>query len=83
MARIQWAQASQFNWVFDNMGGTPLMEAVAGAWSGAVTQVEADGTLRIESPLSGGGLVYYLRGVWKRTRSSPGTVSGPRPWTGT
>ena len=33
MGRIQWARAAQFNWVFDNMGGTPLQEAVAGNWS--------------------------------------------------
>ncbi len=30
MANIQWARASQFKWAFDNMGGAPLQEAVAG-----------------------------------------------------
>jgi len=66
MTHIQWARSSQFNWVYDNMGGAPLQEAVAGAWSGAVTQVQADGSVRITSPFPGGGQVYYLRGVWRR-----------------
>lgn len=66
MPRVQWARTSQFNWVFDNVGGVPLQEAVAGLWSGATAQVEADGTVRIESPNPGGGRVYFVRGVWRQ-----------------
>jgi hypothetical protein len=64
MGRIQWTRASQFNWVFDNMGGTPLQEAVAGKWNQAVATVQADGQVMITTPNSGGGQVYWLRGVW-------------------
>ena len=38
MGRIDWARAAQFNWAFDNMGGTPLQEAVAGNWQGAAAR---------------------------------------------
>jgi len=65
MARIEWARSSQFNWVYDNLGGTPLMEAVAGSASQATVQVQADGTVRIESPNPGGGHVAFVRGVWQ------------------
>ncbi len=64
MAHIQWAQASQFNWAFDNMGGTPLQEAVAGNWSNAAALVQPDGRVLLESPNPGGGQVYFIRGVW-------------------
>ena len=64
MGRIQWTRASQFNWVFDNMGGTPLQEAVAGNWNQAVATVQADGRVAIATPNPGGGQVYWLRGVW-------------------
>ena len=65
MARIHWARASQFNWAFDNMGGTPLQEAVAGLWSNAVTTVQSDGRVQIQTPLPGGGQVYLVRGIWR------------------
>ncbi len=64
MGRVQWTRASQFNWVFDNMGGTPLQEAVAGNWNQAVTAVQADGRVAITTPNPGGGQVYWMRGVW-------------------
>jgi hypothetical protein len=64
MPRIQWARASQFNWVFDNMGGTPLQEAVAGNWSGATALVQGNGQVTIGSPNPGGGQVCLIRGVW-------------------
>ncbi len=71
MSRIQWARASQFNWAFDNMGGTPLQEAVAGTWQNAVAEVAADGTVTIAAPNPGGGQVYYVRGVWLLTALFP------------
>jgi len=76
MGRIQWARAAQFNWTFDNMGGTPLMEAVHGNWSGVSSQttVAQDGKVYLQAPLLGGGQVYYLRGVWK--------TSAVFPWNG-
>ena len=64
MERIQWARASQFNWVFDNMGGAALQEAVAGNWSEATALVDAEGRVTIATPNPGGGQVCYLRGVW-------------------
>ncbi|MDD2902103.1 MAG: hypothetical protein PHU44_06675 [Syntrophales bacterium] len=64
MSRIQWARASQFNWVFDNMGGTPLQEAAAGNWDSATALVAADGGVSIASPNPGGGQVCLVRGVW-------------------
>ncbi len=69
MARIQWARASQFNWVYDNLGGTPLMAAVAGNADGAVGLVRPDGTVLLESPTPGAGRVYFVRGVWRRETS--------------
>lgn len=71
---MQWARASQFNWAFDNMGGTPLQEAVAGNWDNAVAQVQADGRVIIAAPNPGAGQVYWMRGVW-----SAGTGF---PWNG-
>jgi hypothetical protein len=71
MSRIQWARASQFNWTFDNMGGAPLQEAVAGGWSGASVQVQADGQVVIQSPNQGGGQVFFVRGVWLRDTIFP------------
>lgn len=65
MGRIQWARAAQFNWVFDNMGGTPLQEAVAGNWQQAVATVEEEGRVVIRAPHPGGGRVYWVRGVWQ------------------
>jgi hypothetical protein len=65
MGRVQWTRASQFNWVFDNMGGTPLQEAVAGNWNQAVATVQADGRVAITTPNPGGGQVYWMRGVWQ------------------
>jgi hypothetical protein len=69
MARIEWARSSQFNWVYDNLGGTPLMAAVAGKAHGATALVQADGSVRIETPNSGGGQVYFVRGVWRQETS--------------
>lgn len=69
MRRISWARASQFNWVFDNLGAVPLMAAVAGKADQATALVQADGTVRIETPLPGGGKVVYVRGVWRRETS--------------
>lgn len=66
MTRLNWARASQFNWVFDNLGGVPLMAAVAGNLDQAYTLVQADGTVRVEDPLPGGGKVVFVRGVWRR-----------------
>lgn len=66
MTRIQWARGSQFNWVFDNMGGTPLQEAAAGNFSGAAAVVAADGTVRLEPPNPGGGQVHFIRGIWRK-----------------
>ncbi|MGB8993640.1 MAG: LamG domain-containing protein [Desulfobaccales bacterium] len=65
MGRIQWARAAQFNWVFDNMGRTPLQEAVAGNWQQAVATVEEEGRVVIRAPHPGGGRVYWVRGVWQ------------------
>jgi hypothetical protein len=64
MARIQWARGSQFNWAYDNMGGTPLQEAAAGKASGATASVAVDGSVIIQEPNPGGGQVHFLRGVW-------------------
>ena len=69
--QIQWARASQFNWAFDNMGGALLQEAVAGAWEQAVGTVGADGRLVIQSPLPGGGQVYFIRGIWRADTQFP------------
>ena len=74
MTRIQWARASQFNWVFDNLGGAPLQEAVAGNWSGANALVETNGQVTLESPNPGGGQVCLVRGVW--------TAETVFPWEG-
>jgi hypothetical protein len=63
MARIEWARSSQFNWVYDNLGGTPLMAAVAGKADGAIALVQADGSVRIEAPNSGGGQVFCPGGL--------------------
>ncbi len=72
MANIQWARASQFNWAFDNMGGAPLQEAVAGNWTGAAAQVQADGRVIITGPNPGGGQVFLVRGVWVSDTMFPG-----------
>ncbi len=69
MARIDWARSSQFNWVYDNLGETPLMAAVAGKAHGATALVQADGSVLIESPNAGGGQVYFVRGVWRQETS--------------
>lgn len=69
MSRIQWARSSQFNWVYDNLGGTPLMAAVAGNASNATALVQPDGTVRLEDPNPGGGLVTFVRGVWRQETS--------------
>lgn len=66
MGRISWTKASQFNWVFDNLGGTPLQEAVAGGADGGVAEVEADGRVRLRGGVTGAGRVYFVRGVWRR-----------------
>jgi hypothetical protein len=71
MPDVQWAQASQFNWAFDNLGGTPLQEAVAGNWSNAAAAVQEDGRVLIASPNPGGGQVFYVRGVWRRDTGFP------------
>ncbi len=64
MARIDWARSSQFNWVYDNLGGTPLMATVSGRADQATAQVNPDGTVQITSPNPGGGQMAYVRGVW-------------------
>jgi hypothetical protein len=69
MARIEWARSSQFNWVYDNLGGTPLMAAVAGNANQATAQVQADGTVHLASPNPGGGQVAFVRGVWHQGTS--------------
>jgi hypothetical protein len=82
MARIQWARASQFNWCFDNMGGTPLQEAVAGNIDGALAQVGADGRVTLQAPNPGGGKVFYIRGVWRLETSFPWDGFWAEPLTG-
>ncbi len=74
MAGVEWARTSRFNWVYDAMGGTPLMGAVLGNWSGGIAVVGADNTLVLEAPQPGAGAVYYLRGVWR--------VETVFPWNG-
>ncbi len=74
MGRIDWARAAQFNWAFDNMGGTPLQEAVAGNWQGATALVEDDGRITLTAPNPGGGQVYFIRGIY--------TVDTVFPWNG-
>ena len=71
MGRIQWTRASQFNWVFDNMGGTPLQEAVAGNWQQAVATVDEAGRVAITAPNPGGGQVCWVRGVWPADTTFP------------
>ena len=71
MGRIQWTRASQFNWVFDNMGGTPLQEAVAGNWHQAVAAVDEAGRVAITVPNPGGGQVCWVRGVWPADTTFP------------
>jgi hypothetical protein len=71
MGRVQWTRAAQFNWVFDNMGGTPLQEVVAGNWQGAVATVEAEDRVTITGPNPGGGQVYWVRGVWPADTQFP------------
>ena len=71
MGRMQWTRAAQFNWVFDNMGGTPLQAAVAGNWDGAVAVVAADGRVEIGPPNPGGGQVCWVRGVWRLDAAFP------------
>lgn len=63
MLGIEWARASQFNWTFDNCGGTPLQEIVCGLWSGITFTVQGNQIIIPEAV--GGGKVYYFRGVWK------------------
>lgn len=79
VAGVEWARASRFNWVYDAMGGTPLMAAVAGKWAGATTTVGPENTIVIQAPLPGGGAVFYLRGVWRleATFSWPGFWAEP------
>ena len=69
MARIHWARSSQFNWVYDNLGGTPLMATVSGRADQATAQVGPNGTVQITSPNPGGGQVAYVRGVWHQETS--------------
>ncbi len=71
MGRIQWTRAAQFHWVFDNMGGAPLQEAVAGNWDQAAALVEADGRVRLAAPRPGAGQVYLVRGVWSAATGFP------------
>jgi len=79
---VQWARGSQFNWVYDAMGGCPLMEAVAGVWSGFTTAVAADGTVAVRTPLPGGGQVSYLRGVWLADTTFPWNGFWGKPESG-
>ena len=71
MGRIDWARAAQFNWAFDNMGGTPLQEAVAGNWQGAAATIGNDGNVTLAAPNPGGGQVYFIRGVYLAGTSFP------------
>ena len=82
MANIQWARASQFNWAFDNLGGTPLQEAVAGQWNGAVALVQGDGRVVLAAPHPGGGQVFFLRGVWLSDTQFPGDGFWADPMSG-
>ncbi len=62
MIGIEWARASQFNWCYDAMGGTPLQQTVSGLWDGISFTVNNN---QIVIPSNqGGGRVYWLRGVW-------------------
>ena len=80
---VEWARASQFNWTYDAMGGTPLQEVVSGLWSGVSFTVQ-DNTITIPQT-SGGGKVYYMRGSGALTPCLPGAGFGlsPRPATPT
>jgi hypothetical protein len=82
MGRVQWTRAAQFNWVFDNMGGTPLMEAVAGNWQQAVATMEAGGQVIITAPNPGGGQVCYVRGVWRADTVFPWEGFWAEPMSG-
>ncbi len=66
MGRIEWTRASQFNWVFDNLGGAALQEAVAGTAGGGKAAVEADGRVRLAASRPGAGQVFFVRGVWRQ-----------------
>ena len=68
----QWARQSQFNWTFDNIGGAPLQNFVAGLYSGITFQVWGNQIVIPEN--LGGGMVYWLRGVW--------TTNALFPWGG-
>jgi hypothetical protein len=82
MGHIDWARAAQFNWVFDNMGGAPLQEAVAGNWQGATATVAADGRITLRGPNPGGGQVYYLRGVYRADTEFPWSGFWADPMSG-
>lgn len=82
MGRSDWARAAQFNWVFDNMGGTPLQEAVAGAWQGATAQVGADGRITLAAPNPGGGQVYFIRGIYLADTVFPWSGFWAEPMSG-
>jgi hypothetical protein len=82
MGRVQWTRASQFNWVFDNMGGTTLQEVVTGNWDQAVTTVQSDGSVVIAAPNPGGGQVYWVRGVWPLTTIFPWEGFWAEPMSG-
>jgi len=82
MGRVEWTRAAQFNWVFDNMGGTPLQEAAAGNWQGAAALVEAAGRVTITGPNPGGGRVYWVRGVWPAETQFPWEGFWAEPMSG-
>jgi hypothetical protein len=72
MGRIDWARAAQFNVAFDNMGGTPLQEAVAAAGRNF-----GAGRGRRPSPWpQPRWQVCFIRGIYTGTGVS-GTASGP------
>ena len=85
MGRIQWARASQFNWVFDNLGDTPLQKAVAGVWSNALTQVQGDGTVAVAAPnpdkIDGDAVLSVLPEGRRRINVVEGGVRFPVPTT--
>ncbi len=63
--QVVWARSSQFNWLWDNMGGSSAYQPVCGQLQNATATVEADGTVLIRDPLPGAGKCAFVRGVWK------------------
>lgn len=60
---VTWERSTQFNWLWDNMGGSDAYQPVCGALSGATATVQADGTVHLTG-LPGNGKCAFVRGVW-------------------